>query len=205
MMKRVLLLLLVCLLPMPLLAGTGIDRMQEFFNEITTIRADFTQVVVGPRNKTLQETTGSMLISRPGRFRWDYQKPYQQLIIADGQKVWLYDADLEQVTVRKMDTALGNTPALLLSSDTNIEENFSVKELGMEHNLAWVELTPKNTEGGFERLVLGFDEQNLRQMELQDAFGQLTRLTFSKIERNPVLDPGLFEFVPPQGVDVIGE
>lgn len=204
MMKRLFCVLLL-LLPLPSLAGVAGERLQAFFNDVTSVRADFTQQVLDPQNKALQQTSGIMLLSRPGRFRWDYQKPYQQLIVANGEKVWLYDVDLEQVTVRKMDAALGNTPALLLSSKTKIEDNFSIRELGMEHEIAWVELTPKNKETGFEKLVLGFDEHNLKHMELQDSFGQLTRISFTNIERNPELDPAQFDFVPPQGVDVIGE
>jgi outer membrane lipoprotein carrier protein len=204
MMKRLFCLLLL-FMPLPSLGGAGSERLDAFFNEVTSVRADFTQQVLDTQKKTLQQTSGTMLLLRPGRFRWDYTKPYQQLIVANGEKVWLYDVDLEQVTVKKMDAALGSTPALLLSSDAKIEENFTVNEMGGEHDLAWVELTPKNKEGGFERLALGFDEHNLKRMELLDSFGQLTRLTFTNIERNPELDPAQFDFVPPQGVDVIGE
>ena len=204
MMKRLFCLLLV-LMPLPSLAGVADDRLKAFFNDVTSVRADFTQQVLDSKDKALQQTSGTMLLLRPGRFRWDYTKPYQQLIIANGEKVWLYDVDLEQVTVKKMDAALGSTPALLLSSDAKIEDNFTVRELGVENDLAWVELTPKNKESGFEKLVLGFDEHNLTHMELQDSFGQLTRISFTNIERNPELDPAQFDFVPPQGVDVIGE
>lgn len=204
MMKRLFCLLLL-IMPLPSLAGIAGERLDAFFNDVTSVRADFTQQVLDTQKKTLQQTSGTMALLRPGRFRWDYVKPYQQLIIANGEKVWLYDADLEQVTVKKMDAALGSTPALLLSSDAKIEDNFTVHELNDEHDLAWVELTPKNKESGFERLALGFDEHNLKRMELLDSFGQLTRLTFTNIERNPELDPAQFDFVPPQGVDVIGE
>lgn len=203
-MKRFFCLLLL-LMPVSSLAGVEIDRLNAFFNDVRAIRADFNQQVLDPQDKALQQTSGTMLLLRPGRFRWDYTKPYQQLIIANGEKVWLYDPDLEQVTVKKMDAALGSTPALLLSSDANIEDNFIVREMGIEHDLAWVELTPKNKESGFEKLLLGFGEKNLTHMELRDSFGQLTRLIFTNIQRNPELDPAQFDFVPPQGVDVIGE
>lgn len=186
-------------------AGTGIDRLKAFFTNAVAVRADFTQQVLGAKKKILQETSGQMMLLRPGRFRWDYKKPYEQQIVSDGKKVWLYDIDLEQVTVKTIDSTLGSTPAFLLSSDTPIEENFTVRELGEEQNLYWVELIPLQSESSFEKLILGFDESNLIDMELHDAFGQLTRLHFSKIERNPVLDPALFDFVPPADVDVIGE
>jgi len=186
-------------------AGTGAERLESFFSDVTAVRADFIQQVVGVEKKVLQETSGQMLLLRPGRFRWDYKKPYEQQIVSNGKKVWLYDIDLEQVTVKTLDGVLGSTPALLLSSDTPIAENFTVRELGEQQNLQWVELMPVQKESGFEKLVLGFDETNLVNMELHDAFGQLTRLRFSKVERNPVIDPVQFDFIPPQNVDVIGE
>ena len=204
-MKRLFSLLLLLLIPLPSIAGVAGDRLNAFFNDVSSVRANFTQQVLDQKDKAIQQTSGTMLLLRPGRFRWDYTKPYQQLIIANGEKVWLYDADLEQVTVKKMDAALGSTPALLLSSNANIEDNFLIRELGVENDLAWVELTPKNKESGFEKLVLGFGEHNLKHMELKDSFGQLTRLSFTRIERNPELDPAQFDFVPPKGVDVIGE
>jgi len=186
-------------------AGTGSDRLETFFSDVTSVRAEFTQQVLGAEKTVLQETSGQMLLLRPGRFRWNYKKPYEQQIVSNGKKVWLYDIDLEQVTVKTVDGALGSTPALLLSSDTPLAENFTVRELGEEQNLQWVELMPLQKESGFEKLVLGFDETNLVNMELHDAFGQLTRLRFSKVERNPVIDPVQFEFIPPKDVDVIGE
>jgi len=198
--------LVVSLLASGLLhASTGTERLKTFFADVSAVRADFNQKVLGAEQQTLQETSGQMLLLRPGNFRWDYHKPYEQQIVSNGKKVWLYDVDLEQVTIKTIDGTLGNTPALLLSSDVPIEENFTVRELGDEQNLKWVELVPLQKESSFERLVLGFNEENLVTMELHDAFGQLTRLHFSKIERNPVIDPGKFNFIPPANVDVIGE
>ena len=186
-------------------AGTGSERLKNFFSDVDAVRADFIQQVVGEKKNVLQETSGKMLLLRPGRFRWDYKKPYEQQIVSNGKKVWLYDVDLEQVTVKTLGGVLGSTPALLLSSDTPIEENFTVRELGAEQDLQWVELMPLQKESGFEKLILGFDDTNLINMELHDAFGQTTRLQFSKIERNPVIDPAQFDFIPPKDVDVIGE
>jgi len=191
--------------PLLVSAGEGDKRLQAFFSSVTAVRADFTQQVLGANSETLQETRGQMLLLRPGRFRWDYKKPYEQQIVSDGKKVWLYDVDLEQVTIQSVDSLLGSAPALLLSSDKPLHETFNTRELGAEQNLQWVELTPKQEEAGFEKLILGFDADNLVSMELQDSFGQLTRLKFNEIERNPVIDPALFEFVAPPGVDVIGE
>ena len=186
-------------------AGAGKQRLHDFFSGVSSVRADFKQQVLGKEKQTLQETSGQMLLLRPGKFRWDYKKPYEQQIVSNGKKVWLYDIDLEQVTVKNVDKVLGSTPALLLSSDTPIEQNFIVAELGEEQNLQWVELLPTQKESSFEKLVLAFDEKNLVSMELHDAFGQLTRLLFTNIERNPVIDPAKFDFIPPKNVDVIGE
>ena len=204
MMKRLFSLLLV-LMPMYSFAGEGMERLNTFFTDVRSVSANFSQQVLDPNDKALQQTSGTMMLLRPGRFRWDYTKPYQQLIISDGEKVWLHDVDLEQVTVRKIDAALGSTPALLLSSDEKIEDNFTIRELGIQHDLAWVELLPKNKDSGFETLVLAFGENDLKHMELKDSFGQLTRLSFTNIKRNPDLDPAQFDFLPPEGVDVIGE
>ena len=197
--------LILLITPFMVSAGEGDKRLQSFFTSVTAVRAEFTQQVLGANSESLQETRGQMLLLRPGRFRWDYKKPYEQQIVSDGKKVWLYDVDLEQVTVQSVDSLLGSAPALLLTSDKPLQETFNVRELGAEQNLQWVELTPKQQEAGFEKLVLGFDEDNLVNMELQDSFGQLTRLEFKEIERNPVIDPALFDFVAPAGVDVIGE
>jgi len=197
--------LFLLLIPFTALAGEGEKRLQAFFSNVSAVRADFTQQVLGANSETLQETHGKMFLLRPGKFRWDYRKPYEQQIVSDGKKVWLYDVDLEQVTIQSVDSLIGSAPALLLSSDKPINESFNTRELGAEQNLQWIELTPKQEEAGFEKLVLGFDANNLVNMELQDSLGQLTRLKFSDIERNPVIDPGLFDFIPPEGVDVIGE
>ena len=204
-MYKMIMLSLMLLLVSVVQASSGKQRLDAFFSSVSAVSADFKQQVLDKDKQTLQETSGHMLLLRPGRFRWDYIKPYEQKIISNGKKVWLYDVDLEQVTVKPVDSVLGSTPALLLSSDTPIEKSFSVNELGKEHNLFWVELVPFQKDTGFERLVLAFDNKNLVTMELYDSFGQLTRLLFSNIEQNPVIDPEKFNFIPPPDVDVIGE
>jgi len=203
-MKSLIFILCACL-SLSAQAGDGTDRLEAFFAKTRSVRADFTQQVLGSNSETLQQTSGKMLLDRPGRFRWDYQKPYEQQIVSDGDKVWLYDVDLEQVTVKTVDAAFGNSPALVLSSDKPLNENFIIKDLGLENNIAWVQLTPKEKESGFESILLSFDENDLTSMELRDVFGQLTKLAFSNIERNPDLADAIFDFVAPDGVDVIGE
>jgi len=191
----------------PLQAGVGMERFRQFFSEVTTVRADFTQVLTSSEAETLQEAGGTVLLQRPGKFRWDYVTPFHQLIVGDGAKVWIYDADLEQVTVKSQDLTLGNTPALLLSTMAAPEDKFLITELGERTGggLEWVELQPKDKESSFDRVRLAFGPRDLEIMELVDALGQTTRLSFSNVSRNTPIDAAQFVFVPPKGVDVIGE
>jgi outer membrane lipoprotein carrier protein len=198
-------LLLWCLAASPVHAGIAMDRLQSFFKEVHSLRGDFTQTTFDQRNHISQRARGTFAIQRPGKFHWDYTSPYHQLIVANNRKVWLYDSELEQVTVKKLDEAVGNTPAQLLSSGESLESSFTITELGAINNLEWVELTPREPNTSFEQIRLGFDRHNLRAMELKDNFGHTTRLEFSHVQRNPRLAASLFEFTPPPGVDVVGE
>ncbi len=190
----------------PLAHAGAIDKLHRFLESTKTLKADFTQIVVARNGKRPQQSSGVMMISRPGKFRWQIDKPYAQLLVGDGQKVWIYDPDLLQVTVKKFDTALGSTPAaLLVGSDNTLEKSFKLREAGESEGLEWLEATPKSADSGFEKLRLGFAGNDLQAMELFDNFGQTTSLLFSRIERNPPLAATQFRFVPPKGVDVIGE
>jgi outer membrane lipoprotein carrier protein len=155
--------------------------------------------------KMLQQATGTMQFSRPGRFRWEYDRPYEQLIVGDGSKVWLYDKDLNQVTVRRFDRALGSSPAALLAGSDDIEKNYRLTSLGSQDGLDWLEAVPRTQDTAFERVKLGFGKAGLEAMELRDQFGQITVIKFSTIERNPKLPPESFRFTPPKGADVISE
>ena len=181
-----------------------IDRLQAFYKDVRSLRGDFTQTVYDAHMKVKQRAQGTFAIRRPDRFHWAYQKPYQQLIVSDGTKVWIYDSDLQQVTVKKLDEALGSTPALLLSSSVALERNFTLVDAGTAENQQWVALTPRDKDAGFEGIRLGFDGKSLRSMILKDNFGQTTRVEFSDLQRNPSLPDTLFQFAPPPGVDVIG-
>lgn len=183
----------------------GIEHLKEFFQSTTSMRALFHQTVLDSKGRKVQEVNGSMQLQRPGKFHWDYYKPYLQLIVGDGEKVWLYDPELNQVSVRTLDKALGSSPAALLAGDKEIEKTFVLKNEGLQDGLEWVSATPKNTESGFERVLLGFKESQLQEMELHDNFGHITVIEFSKLERNPKLEPQSFHFVPPAGADVVGE
>ena len=187
----------------------AVDRLHRFFETTKTLRADFTQIVVAPNGKRPQQSSGTMIFSRPGKFRWQIDKPYSQLLVGDGERIWIYDPDLRQVTVKKMDNALGGTPAALLAGESGgksaIEKNFALHAAGEREGLEWVEAKPRNPESGFDRLQLGFADGELKAMELFDNFGQTTSLRFSKLERNPSLAPSLLRFTPPEGADVIQE
>jgi chaperone LolA len=155
--------------------------------------------------KRIQSASGTMQFVRPGKFRWVYQKPFDQLIVGDGEKFWLHDVELNQVTVRKIDVALGSSPAALLSGSNEIERGFQLKDIESKDNLEWLQATPRTQDTSFEKILMAFNAQSeLVVMELLDVFGHTTVLRFSKLKRNPQLSPQLFKFVPPKGADVLG-
>lgn len=179
--------------------------LQTFFSEVTSFRADFTQTVFDENRRQLQATSGTMALKRPGRFRWDYVKPYEQHIVGDGKNVYIHDVDLEQVTVKSMEKALGDTPAQLLSTTKPLADTFRINDDGEYKGLHWYELAPKATQDtSFQRMRLGFANAMLTRMELEDALGNVTLLEFSKAQRNPALDDSVFDFKAPVGADIIG-
>jgi len=198
-------LLLAVLMPCAAWAASSIDALKTMFAQTTTARAHFAQIVLDRNMKMLQQATGTMQFSRPGRFRWEYDRPYEQLIVGDGSKVWLYDKDLNQVTVRRFDRALGSSPAALLAGSDDIEKSYRLSSLGNQDGLDWLEAVPRTQDTAFERIKLGFGKTGLEAMELRDQFGQITVIKFSTIERNPRLSPESFRFTPPKGADVISE
>ena len=186
-------------------APSGLESLERFFNEVERYTAQFTQVVVDEGGEVIQESKGRLWIERPNKFRWNYEAPYKQQIISDGERLWVYDEDLRQVTVRPLKEGLLETPAALLAGKGRLEQRFNVKDAGTTDGLAWVELTPKGRDGGFEKVRLGFRDDQLRMFELVDGLGQTTRYTLhSALENNPI-DPSRFTFTPPPGVDVVGE
>lgn len=201
-MTRIAAALLVALTAGGASAG-GIEELHAFLDGAKNGRATFRQVVTGKNARGQQVSTGTFAFARPGRFRWAYEKPWEQLVVGDGAKVWIYDKDLNQVIVRELDAALGATPAALLAGDNALERNFTLVDGGSADGLAWVEATPKAPESSFTRVRIGFRDQLPRAMELTDAFGQSTRLDFERFERNVTLAQDLFRFVPPQGADVV--
>ena len=184
----------------------AIDKLKTFIASTHSGQANFTQDVLEKNGKKIQAASGKMQFVRPGKFRWVYLKPYEQLIVGDGEKFWLYDVDLNQVTVKKLDAALGSSPAALLSGNNEIERGFVLKDMGNREGLDWMQATPRTPDTSFAEILMAFDAQsNLVLMELHDAFDHKTVLRFSDMQRNPQLSPHLFRFVPPKGADVLGE
>lgn len=190
----------------PGLAGAGgIDELNAFLDGAKNGRATFRQTVVTRSGRVPQMSSGTFAFARPGKFRWSYEKPFEQLVVGDGAKVWVYDRDLNQVIVRQLDAALGATPAALLAGDNALEKNFDLKEGGTVDGIEWVDAQPKSQDSGFQHLRIGFVGDALRAMELTDSFGQVTTIAFEKFERNPQLPASLFRFTPPAGADILGE
>jgi len=185
--------------------ASSLERFSEFISETLTARGEFEQKIFDHNRKLLQESRGVLAFSRPGKFRWTYVKPYAQLIVGDGSRVWIYDEDLKQVTVKKLDQALGSTPAALLAGNNEAMRAFRLSDKGAKDGLEWLEALPRDKEGSFEKIRMAFGSSGLKVMELVDSFGQTTVLRFTALERNPKLDPGLFRFSPPKGTDVMGD
>lgn len=200
---RILLILIFLLPPTAFAAGT--EALKTFLSQTQSARARFAQMVLDKDLKPLQQAQGVMQFSRPGKFRWDYTKPYEQVIVGDGSRLWIYDKDLNQVTVRKLDRALGASPAALLAGSNDLERDYVLSNLGVKNGLDWLEAVPKNRDSVFERVRMGFGKAGLEAMELRDPFGQNTVITFADIERNPRIPAETFRFAPPPGADVISE
>lgn len=185
--------------------AAGIEQLRTFVENTRSAKAEFAQTVIAKSGRKPQTSSGTFAFSRPGKFRWIYDKPYYQLLVSDGDKLWIHDRDLNQVTVKRVGNALGSSPAALLAGDNAFEKNFSVRNAGNSDGLDWIEATPNQPDGSFERVRIGFRDNLPRAMELKDSFGQTTQLAFSALQSNPVLDAGAFHFTAPPGADVISE
>jgi chaperone LolA len=182
------------------------DKLKSFVSATHSAQANFTQELLDKNGKRIQFFSGLMQFERPGKFRWEYQKPYEQIIIGDGKKFWLYDVDLNQVTVKKLDAALGSSPAALLSGSNEIEHGFNLSDIGNKDDLDWLQAVPKTAETTFSKILMAFNAKSeLVVMELYDTFGHRTVLRFSALKNNPPLSAQHFKFVPPPGADVLGE
>ena len=204
-MFRLLFALAALIAAMPAVSAASLERFQSFIRSTQSAKADFEQKVYDRNMKLVQESRGSFSFVRPGKFRWAFTKPYAQLIVGDGEKVWVHDSDLNQVTVRKLSHALGATPAALISGSADVEKSFDFTDTGESEGLQWLDAKPKEKDAGFERIRMGFGASGIDAMELVDQFGQTTRLRFTNFERNPKLDPATFRFTPPKGADLLGQ
>ncbi len=185
-------------------ASTGTQQLDSFIQDVETFQADFEQTLYDEDSEPLQTSTGTIRLKRPGRFIWSYTSPETQQIVADGERIWLYDKDLEQVTVNAIDERIAGTPLVLLMRSAPLEEAFDIVDLGAAEGINWLELTPRADTSDFEKVFIGMNEAGLAAMELRDNFGQATQIRFSNFKAGIDLDDSLFEFKVPDGVDVIG-
>ena len=182
-----------------------LEQLRHFLKNTSSLSADFKQNLINEAGDVLQTSFGNFYLQRPGKFRWDYNKPFQQQIISTAGKVWFYDTDLQQVTVKKLDASIGSTPALLLSGSVALEDNYQIEKQGIEGDIYWIKLIPKAHDSSFKYILIGLEKGQLSGMELNDNFGQLTRVYFSNIKLNPRIEAKMFEFIAPKGVDVFAE
>jgi len=186
-------------------AADGLAQLKTFHETTKSGKVTFQQAVAAKGQTTTKDSAGTFSFQRPGKFRWAYEKPFEQVIVGDGERLWIYDKDLNQVTVRKLDRALGSTPAALLAGGAALDANFVLTDAGSRDGLDYVEAKPKSPDTGFEQVKIGLAANVPRVMELKDTFGNVTTLRFGAFERNTPVDAGQFKFVPPPGADVVGE
>ena len=183
----------------------AVARVESYLGSLKTLSASFSQVVRNREGQVVDRASGRLSLWRPDRFRWDYEQPYLQTIVADGKRLWLYDSDLEQVTVRALEQGLGSTPAMLLSGAGKVGDAFAAVAVERLGEWTWCRLRPRDEATDFEQVSLAFDARGeLAAMELRDKLGQATVIEFGVVRRNPALDASLFNFEPPPGVDEIG-
>jgi outer membrane lipoprotein carrier protein len=187
----------------PVSASPATD-VEKYLRGLATWTADFKQTIDDGHGNVLRSAAGRLYLQRPGKFRWDYSEPSEQLVLADGQQIWFYDKDLAQANVRDMDTSLASTPASLLSGSGSVSTQFDITAVPPSAGLQWFQLVPKRADTDFQLVRIGFEKGELRSMFLADKLNQITQLTFSNSKRNLPLAPDLFSFEPPPGVDVIG-
>jgi len=186
-------------------SAATIDRLRAFIRDTQTAKTTFTQTVTDRTGRVVQRSNGEFALSRPGKFRWTVDKPYRQVVVGDGDRVWIYDEDLNQVVVRKAGDAIGSTPAALLAGRDSVERAFQWRELPVADGLDWLSATPLSKDAAFAEIRLGFNANTLAALELSDTFGQKTVVRFGELDRSPSLGADAFRFVPPQGASVIGD
>ena len=181
------------------------DRLTRFLGNMQTLEANFKQTLVDEQGIELESSSGMVFLNRPDKFRWDYQHPYTKTIVTNGKSLWFYDEDLEQVTIREVSTSIGSTPAAILSSYEDIDEQFIIIDIGNIEEFDWVELTPRDIESQYNSIRLGFDNDKLGMMVMFDNLGQVTRIDFTEEVINKKMDDAIFNFEPPKGIDIIDD
>lgn len=187
------------------LADGAVAQLRSFVAATRSAQGEFEQTVIASSGRKPQQAAGSFSFARPGKFRWEYSRPYQQLLVGDGVRLWSWDRDLNQVTVRQIGDALGATPAAVLFGSGELEDSFTLSEGGHSDGLDWVNARPKRADSSFENLRLGLVDGRLQRMEMRDNFGQTTRIEFTRLQSDPAPDGAQFRFTPPAGADLIGE
>lgn len=195
---------LLCLLFAGSALAGGIDQLKAFWANTHSAQGSFAQSVMTQSGRKPQNSSGTFALARPGKLRWAYDKPYKMLLVADGEKLWTYDADLNQVTVGKIDKALGSSPAALLTGES-LDRHFNLSDAGGADGLEIVDAEPKSGDSSFVRVRIGLSQNLPRLMEVRDNFGQVTTLLFKEFHPNPALAKDTFRFVPPKGADVVGQ
>ena len=182
----------------------GVATLHAFLSGVRSLTADFKQEIYGADDRLLETQAGELSLQRPNRFRWNYAKPSELVVVADGKKLWMYDVELAQVTVSPLDDSVGSSPAMLLSGDRDVRDDFDVVETFTRDGLEWVKLVPKTGGADFRSVTIGFEGTAPRRLELVDGLNQVTRISLANVAVNPELADSVFEFKPPPGVDVIG-
>lgn len=184
----------------------GREKLNEFFTQVDTMQAAFTQQVIDDKGELRQSSSGNVFLSRPGKFRWEYAAPDKHEIVADGKNVWVYDVELDQVTVKPMDKALSSAPVGMLTQKQPVDKQFNVQDMEADGStLEWFRLTPKKQDSDFTTMDLGISNNGIEEMILGDKFGQQTYIKFQGLRTNVSIDKGRFSFTPPKGVDVVGK
>jgi len=182
----------------------GETYLEDFLANTQTLEATFQQTLRTHEGEVLQQTEGEFYLDRPGRFRWNYRSPYEQVIVSDGERIWIYDVELQQVTVQKQSAGLPATPMALLEDSSTLHKDFNVTPLDENQGVYRLKLLSKSKESDFGEIVVGLDASGLRFMQLHDQFEQVTDIVFSDMHTNKKLSREIFEFIPPEGVDVFG-
>ncbi|MDH3609528.1 MAG: outer membrane lipoprotein chaperone LolA [Gammaproteobacteria bacterium] len=185
-------------------ASDAIQRLDKYFAEVNSFQGQFNQIVYDENGEVIQEAKGDVALDKPGKFRWQYTQPYPQLILADGEYLWIYDEELLQASAKPIDTALGNAPIMLLTNIRPLGDDFEIKDAGGKEGLNWVELTPLVQDTEFHKILIGLDDLGVKKMELQDHFSQKTVIEFTNLKTNVTLPPNQFKFIAAEGVDVVG-